>query len=1011
MNFNKNNLGIDLNNFGDSLTEIERRNKSIVSALCKVKSKTLRELLTKVGLTTVGTKQDLRLRLCRYFSQKLETEDKDPNFSGTYFTSKATQDQIESIIAEQSATPEDSEDEILDSEVKGLTEDLENKLAILNNTGDSSANSLATNSANTNIISNDTNLTIPIDQGTSSVIPTISPDNINKLFNATNTALSIVNTLIDNTSKQTKPTSATQNQTKNHILTTEPIKMTPKIHISKFEGKSEEDLQEFLNLFNRFSKLNNWSNENKADYINFYLQGAALVSLQNFLALGDKTWQEIVDHLSCRFGQNKTLDYSVQLQYLKLEPQLMSLETYIHTVEKLSTALNMSEEMKVIHLIKGLPVSMIDKMDVLDNSTFQKAIENIKKIQVGKKIQDARIRSSVLDNTLTKVQPDNQEVKDLSKQIENLSIQIQAIQKEQTKPQGPHGYQNGNPPRNGFYNPRGYNNYTGRGHYNNYQNRNYQHNNNTTSYRPNHYQHNNTRYTHHNNGTYHQNPNNTGYQPSGGYHRRNENTPFHSGSSLTIVNKDKIDMNILKPRPDLVLTSAGKSTLIVLGETTIHFTINTYHFSHNAIVVQNLSQDIILGTDFLKKHKVCIDYNTERITAMVNNTPTILMTFGDDHSELKTNTVVSFPTDYVRPKVEIIRPTKAVSVQSVGTQTCPPYISHSTQTVANADTSIKKRKIVPTKNTLPLSNKINSFKQSNTTNTSIPMDNTPEMSKVSSAIDITIPPKTLEKVPVHTDKTMSGIFEVDLSFNAKYGLFTPISEFTSSADQKLEVFNTTNSPITIHAGTTIGHVYSKQFFLCNNITFFTKDLQPTNRPEFTVSHITDSSKSPPIDLGQREIDINPDLPLDQYLQAKQLINEYIDIFAKDAMDLEEADLLEYRISLTDDEPVTSPPYKLSPKEQEEMDRQIDQLLKADVLQNSTSNYSSPAFLIPKPDNSSRLVVDYRKLNKKIVGDQFPQPKIQSLFDCLEGSKYYCSMDVNSAFYQQPIAPADRKYTA
>ncbi|KAL1456073.1 hypothetical protein WDU94_000827 [Cyamophila willieti] len=548
MNFNKNNLGIDLNNFGDSLTEIERRNKSIVSALCKVKSKTLRELLTKVGLTTVGTKQDLRLRLCRYFSQKLETEDKDPNFSGTYFTSKATQDQIESIIAEQSTTSEDSEDEILDSEVKGLTEDLENKLAILNNTVDSSA---------------------------------------------------------------------------------------------------------------------------------------ALVSLQNFLALGDKTWQEIVDHLSCRFGQNKTLDYSVQLQYLKLEPQLMSLETYIHTVEKLSTALNMSEEMKVIHLIKGLPVSIIDKMDVLDNSTFQKAIENIKKIQVGKKIQDARIRSSVLDNTLTKVQPDNQEVKDLSKQIENLSIQIQAIQKEQTKSQGLHGYQNGNPPRNGFYNPRGYNNYTGRGHYNNYQNRNYQHNNNnnnnnnnnTTSYRPNHYQHNNTRYTHHNNGTYHQNPNNTGYQPSGGYHRRNENTPFHS------------------------------------------------------------------------------------------------------------------------------------------------------------------------------------------------------------------------------------------------------------ADQKLEVFNTTNSPITIHAGTTIGHVYSKQFFLCNNITFFTKDLQPTNRPEFTVSHITDSSKSPPIDLGQREIDINPDLPLDQYLQAKQLINEYIDIFAKDAMDLEEADLLEYRISLTDDEPVTSPPYKLSPKEQEEMDRQIDQLLK------------------------------------------------------------------------------------
>ncbi|KAI5738984.1 hypothetical protein M8J77_013467 [Diaphorina citri] len=439
---------------------------------------------------------------------------------------------------------------------------------------------------------------------------------------------------------------------------------------------------------------------------------------------------------------------------------------------------------------------------------------------------------------------------------------------------------------------------------------------------------------------------------------------FDTGSSLTIVNKSHVDDALINPRPDLVLTGAGNSLLNVAGDTNIYFTINNIKFSHKAIVVENLSQDIILGTDFLIKHKANINYESGLITAVVGGTHVLLVDFRDRGlSPLTSNTEPTTPSSSNLSKVP---------VQS--------NIIEQDRPVTNYTRDVEI------------------------------------VSKVTCSKDVTIQAKSSKVVPILTDHNIesiqNGVFEVDLAFNSRYGLFAPISEFNCANALRLEVFNTTNYPTTVKAGTTIGHIYNKHFYQCNNITFFTHNLTSSyNINTSPCTRSADTSKSPPVDLGNREIDINPDLPLDQYLQAKQLITDYIDIFAKDAMDLEEADLIDYKITLTDDDPVTSAPYKLSPKEQQEMDRQIDQLLKADVIQESKSSYSSPAFLIPKSDGSSRLVIDYRKLNQKIIGDQFPQPKIQNLFDCLEGSQFYCSMDINSAFYQQKVAPEDRKYTA
>ncbi|GFW21690.1 retrovirus-related Pol polyprotein from transposon 17.6 [Trichonephila clavipes] len=54
----------------------------------------------------------------------------------------------------------------------------------------------------------------------------------------------------------------------------------------------------------------------------------------------------------------------------------------------------------------------------------------------------------------------------------------------------------------------------------------------------------------------------------------------------------------------------------------------------------------------------------------------------------------------------------------------------------------------------------------------------------------------------------------------------------------------------------------------------------------------------------------------------------------------------------------------------------------------TSEYASPIVLVKKKDGTTRLCVDYRRLNRKLVKDRFPLPLIEDVLDRLQGAKVY-----------------------
>jgi RNase H-like domain found in reverse transcriptase/Reverse transcriptase (RNA-dependent DNA polymerase)/Integrase zinc binding domain/Chromo (CHRromatin Organisation MOdifier) domain/Retroviral aspartyl protease len=104
-------------------------------------------------------------------------------------------------------------------------------------------------------------------------------------------------------------------------------------------------------------------------------------------------------------------------------------------------------------------------------------------------------------------------------------------------------------------------------------------------------------------------------------------------------------------------------------------------------------------------------------------------------------------------------------------------------------------------------------------------------------------------------------------------------------------------------------------------------------------------------------------------------------------------------------------YRLSPREQEEVKKQVAHLLSLGMIEPSTSPYGAPVLFAEKADGTLRMCVDYRALNKITIKDRYPMPNIQDIFDSLHGAEYFSSLDLQCGYNQIRISEKDRPLTA
>ena len=107
-------------------------------------------------------------------------------------------------------------------------------------------------------------------------------------------------------------------------------------------------------------------------------------------------------------------------------------------------------------------------------------------------------------------------------------------------------------------------------------------------------------------------------------------------------------------------------------------------------------------------------------------------------------------------------------------------------------------------------------------------------------------------------------------------------------------------------------------------------------------------------------------------------------------------LAQHHIKLTSDQPVRSRPYPVPYSLRESLKKDITDMMKMGVIRESSSPYASPVVVVKKKDNSNRVCVDYRKLNKLTVFDPEPMPTAEHLFQKLSGDKYFTRLSKQSS---------------
>ena len=189
--------------------------------------------------------------------------------------------------------------------------------------------------------------------------------------------------------------------------------------------------------------------------------------------------------------------------------------------------------------------------------------------------------------------------------------------------------------------------------------------------------------------------------------------------------------------------------------------------------------------------------------------------------------------------------------------------------------------------------------------------------------------------------------------------------------------------------------------------------QIAEKEEDTESEVRLGNDQQPIKLQNSQIlnDLGTKLshlPLVQRKELAEVITQYREVFPDVPS---KTNLIEHDVDVGDSAPIKQHPYRVSPIKKELLDKEVQYMLKNDIIEESQSNWSSPCILVPKHDGGFRFCTDFRKVNDKTKSDSFPIPRIADCIDQIGNAKFVSTFDMLKGYWQVPLTQRAREISA
>nr|GFA52776.1 putative reverse transcriptase domain-containing protein [Tanacetum cinerariifolium] len=148
-----------------------------------------------------------------------------------------------------------------------------------------------------------------------------------------------------------------------------------------------------------------------------------------------------------------------------------------------------------------------------------------------------------------------------------------------------------------------------------------------------------------------------------------------------------------------------------------------------------------------------------------------------------------------------------------------------------------------------------------------------------------------------------------------------------------------------------------------------------------------------------------DVSIDDLLPSKMMTT------VNQGMSIEEIErVVAQRVANAIEEPGAAPvawaPYRLAPSGMKDLSEQLKELFDKGFIRTSSSPWGAPTLFVKKKDGSFWMRIDYWELNKLTVKNRYTLPRIDDLFDQLQGSSVYSKIDLRSGYHQLRVREED-----